>query len=472
MLIPYGTLTLATRNTQKATIHPCLSYQPWRKRNNHQSTSAKLFADAELEENESERRSKPSQADIMRQNQENWDGEERIQDAVLRMLVDKYKPLRTGQIRTADEKLKENTPQISTKTITQGSIETGLEGQEFNNASHHAESMAPASSPNQLPPTEAVPPWLVTFKVPSHAQASIKFGNFVSTPPRSGSDLLQKSVSSDPPSARSRAKQKAERRFAQGAGRIDRAREAILDYQGGVYGQGTRSRPNPVSIRGWNALIEERIQKAQATGMFDKIEGRGKPLKQTTDEMNPFVAREEFLMNRIVLKNDAAPPWVELQKEAEKATQQLRELLISNWTRRMTRMLPLSNPASTLERLTPESVSKFRDSEWEQQEAKFHEAVVRDTNEVIRRYNAVAPFIVRRPLLTLPSELARCYVQAAEGIVANIQERLAEGRHANTLEAEAPPDPGKISHPLGWRLGRLLSDAMKRVYTRWFGHMH
>lgn len=30
--------------------------------------------------------------------------------------------------------------------------------------------------------------------------------------------------------------------------------------------------------------------------------------------MNPFVAREEFLMNRIVRKNDAAPPWVELQK--------------------------------------------------------------------------------------------------------------------------------------------------------------
>ncbi|KAG8734266.1 hypothetical protein FRC11_006805, partial [Ceratobasidium sp. 423] len=470
MHIRSGTLAHAPRTTRKATVHPCLSHQLWLRRHNHQSASAKLFADAEAEERESERRSKPSQADIIRQNQENWDGEERIQDVVLRMLVDKQ-PLRTGQILTADEKLKESIPRISTKTIARGSTKNDLEWQEFNDAFPHTGSVhqtpAPAPSSDQLPLTEPVPPWLVTFKVPSHAQASIKFGNFVSTPPRSvtSSDLLQKPVSSDPPSARTRAKQKAERRFAQGAGRIDRAREAILDYQGGIHGQETRSRPNPVSIRGWNALIEERIQKAQATGMFDKIEGRGKPLRQTTDEMNPFVAREEFLMNRIVLKNDAAPPWVELQKEAEKATLQLRELLISNWTRRMTRMLPLSNPTGTLESLTPESVSKLRDSEWEQQEAKFHEAVVRDTNEAIRRYNAVAPFIVRRPLLTLQSELARCYAQAAEGIITNIQTRLTEGKHADTLKEGVPPRSGKVSRPMGRELGKLLSDAMKRVYT-------
>ena len=35
-----------------------------------------------------------------------WTGDESIQDAVLRMLVDKYKPLRAGTIRTAEDKLK------------------------------------------------------------------------------------------------------------------------------------------------------------------------------------------------------------------------------------------------------------------------------------------------------------------------------------------------------------------------------
>lgn len=33
----------------------------------------------------------------------------------------------------------------------------------------------------------------------------------------------------------------------------------------------------------------------------------------SNDEKNPFIEREEFLMNRIVQRNGAAPPWVELQ---------------------------------------------------------------------------------------------------------------------------------------------------------------
>lgn len=59
-------------------------------RGSHGSASAKLFADAEKEEQgEAERASKPSQADILMNKHENWDGDERLQDTVLRMLVDK-----------------------------------------------------------------------------------------------------------------------------------------------------------------------------------------------------------------------------------------------------------------------------------------------------------------------------------------------------------------------------------------------
>lgn len=32
-----------------------------------------------------------------------------------------------------------------------------------------------------------------------------------------------------------------------------------------------------------------------------------------TAERNPFIGREEFLMNRIVRRNNAAPPWIDLQ---------------------------------------------------------------------------------------------------------------------------------------------------------------
>jgi hypothetical protein len=48
-------------------------------------------------------------------------------------------------------------------------------------------------------------------------------------------------------------------------------------------------------------------------GKFAKIKGRGAPLARSADEGNPFIAREEFLMNRIAQRQGAAPPWVEIQ---------------------------------------------------------------------------------------------------------------------------------------------------------------
>ena len=43
------------------------------------------------------------------------------------------------------------------------------------------------------------------------------------------------------------------------------------------------------------------------------MKGRGQPLASTTQDRNPFIGRDEFLMNRIVQRQGAAPPWVEIQ---------------------------------------------------------------------------------------------------------------------------------------------------------------
>jgi hypothetical protein len=74
--------------------------------------SAKLFSDAKQEDFDGNASTRPKSAYLKTLESQaqhaNWDGDERIQDAVLRMLVDKYKPLRsTGNaIESADEKLK------------------------------------------------------------------------------------------------------------------------------------------------------------------------------------------------------------------------------------------------------------------------------------------------------------------------------------------------------------------------------
>ena len=55
-------------------------------------------------------------------------------------------------------------------------------------------------------------------------------------------------------------------------------------------------------------------QTARKAGLFNTVKGRGKPIERSMDEYNPFIAREEFLMNRIVQRSNAAPPWVEIQR--------------------------------------------------------------------------------------------------------------------------------------------------------------
>jgi hypothetical protein len=74
--------------------------------------SSKLFADAKHEERTSVT---PTRTGVQRgttSEHPNWTGDESVEDAVLRMLVDKYKPLRTGAIRTAEEKMHRAPPQI------------------------------------------------------------------------------------------------------------------------------------------------------------------------------------------------------------------------------------------------------------------------------------------------------------------------------------------------------------------------
>ena len=88
--------------------------------------SAKLFADAAQEEaeehaNESQRKSRLS---FLENQHANWDGEERVEDTVLRMLVDKYKPLRGGTIRTAEEKLKHMPPSVRPETVNENMTRT------------------------------------------------------------------------------------------------------------------------------------------------------------------------------------------------------------------------------------------------------------------------------------------------------------------------------------------------------------
>lgn len=241
------------------------------------------------------------------------------------MLVDKYKPLRTGTIQTAEQKLRKSPPHVPQYHPDAPSITPapppGTPSTPVTPSNAPPSGVSWASVPLLPPGPPDHRPWHTEFKVPDHATTSVRFARFPlpAHTPRAGqaSDLEQT--------------RKTEKELNKKLGRLARARESTLDYRLGL-GKRTGGAPriNPVNMKGWTSLIEDRIevsfahthptrcsffsQQARRAGLFATVKGRGKPIVRTAEEFNPFIGREEFLMNRIVKRNGAAPPWVQLQE--------------------------------------------------------------------------------------------------------------------------------------------------------------
>ena len=220
------------------------------------SASSKLFEDAAREEAEEEAAAQRSSTlSMLESQQENWTGDEPIQHAVLRMLVDKYKPMRSGPIRTAEQKLKETPPQVHLA----GSHTNMLVEEEPSAVMTRTREEAPTRRyvPGEpiLPGVEGHRPWHTTFTVPSHATSSVRYGNI--PPPRPA-----RAPSPLPLDEKARRKERETKKRMEQGTRLSRARESTIDYRLGIKGAAAEQfrRPNPVSLKGWASLVEDRIE--------------------------------------------------------------------------------------------------------------------------------------------------------------------------------------------------------------------
>ena len=438
--------------------------------------SSKLFADAEREEGTPTR---PTVLPRTAPKHTNWTGEESIEDAVLRMLIDKYKPLRTGTVQTAEEKIRRAPPMVVAEPPH--TSETQTLPLPPSPSSPPSSSVYRADEP-LLQPVKGHKPWLTTFKVPSHATASIRYGQFSTSPtsaPSASAGPSQSVRAMEQADDRSRRKERDAKRRSEIAGRLTRARESTLDYRLGIKRASTsrqtqQARPNPVSIKGWAGLVEERIevsppffayshpvkipysdgrlpltwsqyeQRARREGHFRSIPGRGRPIERSSEEYNPFIAPEEFLINRIVQRQRAAPPWVEVQGELESAVTTFRATLRQSWVRRAVRMLTLTR--SQLPSPSMAYVRALRDAEWETRERAYHDSALAEVNSLVRKYNALAPYAVRRAYYMREVELAKIYHESGEEIVQEIEGRL-RGSGAR-VKADARPGEDDEEVPL------------------------
>lgn len=138
-------------------------------------------------------------------------------------------------------------------------------------------------------------------------------------------------------------------------------------------------------------------------------------------------------MNRIVQRQGAAPPWVEIQGELEAAVDSFRSVLKQSWVRRAVRMLTLSR--QPLGGLSLADAQALRDREWEAREKAYHESALAEVNALVRKYNALAPYAVRRVYYVRDVELDRAYEDGAEDIIQELSRRFC-GSQAGTGKPE------------------------------------
>ena len=215
-----------------------------------QSASAKLFADAAKEEADSETTRKSSRLTFLEQEHGNWTGDESIKDAVLRMLVDKYKPLRTGAIQTAEEKLKQAPPRVGFGNVVSPRTSSGMVLD-----ANIKPSTGPWATEPLLPSSEGHQPWHTTFRVPTHDSSSVKLAHL--PPP-----LVSTKPAAIPLDDRARRLEKERKKRTEQAGRLTQARESTIDYRMGIKGPraAVGGRSNPVSVKGWASLVEDKIE--------------------------------------------------------------------------------------------------------------------------------------------------------------------------------------------------------------------
>lgn len=98
------------------------------------------------------------------------------------------------------------------------------------------------------------------------------------------------------------------------------------------------ARDVPATIQGLASLANERIEDAIARGQFKNLP-RGKKIERDYNASSPFIDTTEYLMNKIIQKQEIVPPWIEKQQELVSAATKFRARLRSDWKRHAARMI-------------------------------------------------------------------------------------------------------------------------------------
>ena len=291
---------------------------------------------------------------------------------------------------------------------------------------------------------------------------------------------------------------------------------------------GARAMPN--SISGLTALANERIENAIARGQFKNIP-RGKDAGERDARAdNPFIDTTEYIMNKMIQRQDMVPPWIEKQQDLVKAAHSFRTRLRSDWRRHAARSVA-ARGGSLLEQMrraeeyaeaervhnprlrkvedipisasltddpvmvkmrqqaqqeeeelraeadVPDPASEgaphekpplpppFRDPEWEKAEHSYMQLSIDNLNNITRAYNLMAPDLAKKPYFSLQRELLSAYAEIAPQLANEIKQRATQA--ANPGLGAGPgrgPRDGLFEYLGGGPSPRIHLEADEKAY--------
>lgn len=125
--------------------------------------------------------------------------------------------------------------------------------------------------------------------------------------------------------------------------------------------------------RNW---IERAIREAQERGLFDDLDGAGRPINWQDESL---VDEEWRMAFRIMREHGFAPEWIELHKEIGEELKQAREALLRAWRWRQ-EQLPDAR----------EQQRRYIDAEWQRARNTFAETIA-ELNSKIDDFNLIVP---------------------------------------------------------------------------------
>jgi hypothetical protein len=246
------------------------------------------------------------------------------------------------------------------------------------------------------------------------------------------------------------------------------------------------ARDIPSTLSGLASLANERIEEAIARGQFKNLP-RGRPQEADHNASSPFIDTTEYLMNKMIKRQDIAPPWIEKQKELSTAVRRFRKRLRSDWKRHAARAIAshggsLSQQMRRAEEfaaaelslakadnMTPSSNHLgsvvFRDAAWETTERAFHELSIKSLNSLARTYNLMAPPAAQRPYHSLQRELKTCYADVAPLVGEEIRQRATSTKR-NVVGSASPGNPASATPLPAPRVSEFRwKDVWRDVWT-------